>query len=281
MHSHPLFNCAGRVWPGAYGGCKMAMKPKIEADEITVLPISQGEVTFAIVGTSPLIFNRMAEKAKRTLLVGGTRKTAADKAANLKHNPVEEYRDSVTRNKGNEFATRLAIPCPAFKGAMSTAALDMPGAKKTEIGRLTWVPGFQVDLYGIPQLLMSVVRSADMNRTPDIRTRAIVAAWACRVTVNFVQPKLNATVVANLMAAAGIMAGVGDFRQEKGKGNYGQFRLADANDKELLQIIKAGGRVAQDKALQNYSCYDDETEELLTFYSAEVVRLGRGKKEAA
>lgn len=278
-------HCIPCIAPGVAGRVPMetvvTLKPKAESAEISILPISQGKVTFAIVGTTPLIFNRMAEKAKRTLLVGGGKKTAADKAANLKHNPVIEFRDSVTRNKGDECVTRLAIPSPAFKSAMATAALDMPGAKKTEIGRLTWVDGFQVDLYGIPQILLSVVRSADMARTPDIRSRAIVPAWACFVTVNFVQPKLNATVVANLMAAAGITAGVGDFRQEKGKGNYGQFRLADKGDKELAQIIKTGGRVAQDKALLDYKCYDDETEELLEFYSGEVVRLGRGKKEAA
>lgn len=258
----------------------MAGKPSVEA-EIAILPISQGEVTFVVVGTTPLIFNRMAEKAKRQLLLGGTRKTAADKAANLKHMPVEEYRASVYRNKGNECATRLTLPAPAFKGAMATSALDLPGAKKTEIGRLVWVVGTHVDLYGVPELLMSVVRSADMNRTPDIRTRAIVPAWACMVSVRFVQPKLTATAIGNLMAAAGVIAGVGDFRQEKGKGNFGQFRLAGLDDEEFQRITATGGREVQDEALHTYRCYDEETEELLSWYSAEVIRLGRSKKEAA
>lgn len=258
----------------------MAMKPKIDA-EIAILPISQGEVKFAVVGTSPFIFNRMAEKAKRELLLGGTRKTAADKAANMKHDPVGEYRASVYRNKGDDCVTRLAVPAPAFKGAMMTAALDLPGTKKTEIGRLVWVNGTQVDFYGVPQLLMSVVRSADMNRTPDIRTRAIVPAWACVITVRFVQPKLTATAIGNLMAAAGVIAGVGDFRQEKGKGSFGQFRLADLDDSELQMIVERGARVDQDEALHHYECYDDETLELMEFYSAEILRLGRGKKEAA
>lgn len=258
----------------------MALKAKTEA-EIAILPISQGEVTFAVVGTTPLIFNRMAEKAKRELLLGGSRKTAADKAANLKHNPVDEYRASVYRNKGEDVPTRLALPAPAFKGAMATAALDLPGTKKTEIGRLVWVVGTHVHLYGVPELLMSVVRSADMNKTPDIRTRATVPSWACMVTVRFVQPKLNATAIGNLMAAAGVIAGVGDFRQEKGKGNFGQFRLVGLDDEEFQRIAISGGRKIQDEALLNYRCHDEETEELLDWYSAEIIRLGRGKKEAA
>lgn len=258
----------------------MAFKSKTEA-EIAILPISQGEVTVAIIGTSPLIFNRMSEKVKPTLLLGGGRKTGADRAANLKHNPPEEFRASVYRNSGEKCLTRLAVPSPAFKGAMLTAALDMPGTKKTEIGRLVWVDGMQVDLYGIPKLLMSVVRSAGMDRVPDIRTRAIVPEWCCKITVRFVQPKLTAVAIANLLAAAGIVAGVGDFRQEKGKGSFGQFRLADADDADLNRIISTGGRKAQDAALEKFEAYDDETAELLTWFSGEVVRLGRGKKEAA
>ena len=258
----------------------MAVKPKTET-EIAILPISQGEVTFHVVGTTPLIFNRMAEKAKRDLLLGGQKKTAADKAANLKHNPVEEYRASVYRNKGDDCASRLCLPAPSFKGAMATAALDLPGTKKTEIGRLVWVKGITVDLFGVPELLMSVVRSADINKTPDIRTRAIVPQWACIVTVQFVQPKLTAVAIGNLMAAAGVIAGVGDFRQEKGKGNFGQFYLVDKDDADFKRIVSTGGRKQQDAALERYKCYDDETSELMEFYSAEVIRLGRGKKEAA
>jgi len=254
---------------------------KDDTVQIQVLQISQDSVHYRVVGNTPLIYNRMAQKAMHTLLLGGTKKTAADKAANLKHNPIEEYRSSVYRNTGDTCATRLALPSPAFKGAMGTAALDMPGAKKSEVGRLVWVDGTQVDLYGIPQLFMSVVRSADMNRTPDIRTRAIVPHWACEVTVNYAKPKLTVAVVTQLMAAAGIISGVGDFRQEKGKGNYGQFRLADFDDAEYAQIVEVGGREAQDAALLRPDPYDDETLELLDFYSAEVLRLGRGKREAA
>lgn len=262
----------------------MAVKPKSEVPEISILEISQGEVRFAVVGTSPFYFNRMSEKAKRTLLLGGRKKTEADKIANLKHNPIEEYRDSVYRWADDDHPTRLKIPSPSFKGVMSTAALVLPGTRKTEIGRLVWVVDTHVNFYGVPQLAMDVVRSADMARTPDIRTRAIVKNWACSVTVRFVQPNLTAKAIGNLMAAGGVVAGVGDYRQEKGKGNFGQFRLADLDDKEFLNIIKTGGREAQDEALVNYSCYNDESQELLDWFSGEIVRLGRDKpsrREAA
>lgn len=246
----------------------------VKSDEIPVLSITSDACTVGIIGTSPLIFNRMAEKARRELLLPRGRKTDADKRANLKHVPIEEYRASVYRNAGNTPKTRLCFPAPGFKGAMATAALDLPGTKKSEIGRLAWVEGTHVDIYGTPQLLMSVVRSADINKTPDIRTRAIVPEWACEVTVRFVRPKLQRVSVANLLTAAGITAGIGDFRQEKGKGSFGQFRVLMPDDPEFKRVMKTlGARKEQDAALENPVCFDAESEELLGWYADEVVKM--------
>lgn len=258
----------------------MAVTPKPKTEEISILEISQGAVSFGIIGTTPLIFNRMSEKAKRSLLLPSGRKNEAEKAANLKHDPIGEFRASVYRNPGDTPATRLKFPTAAFKGAMETAALDLPGTKKTEIGRLVSMPQANVDIYGIPKLLMSVVRSADMNRTPDIRTRAILAEWACIVTVQFVQPKLQAKGIGNLMAAGGITAGIGDWRQEKGSGNHGMYRLVGLEAADFKRIVAAGGRKVQDAMLDRYQCYDEETDELLSWYSAEIIRLGRDKPTA-
>lgn len=255
-------------------------KAKTTSAEISILEISTGRMTFALVGKTPLIYNRMTEKAKRDLLLPRRKKNAVERAASLKHDPVEEYRASVLRNVGNSAETRLALLASAFHGAMKSAALDLPGTRKSEIGRLTWVDGVQLSAYGVPKLLMSVVRMNDIARTPDIRTRAIVPEWACLVTVEFVMPNLTEKGIANLVAAAGLIAGVGDWRQEKGSGNFGQFRIVNEDDVDLRRIMAAGGRVPQDAALKNPECYDADTEELLAWYTAEVLNL-HGKREAA
>lgn len=246
---------------------KNTASPSTEISDI--LQVTTGTFDCCIVGTSPLILNRMSEKAKHELLMPKGRKTAVEKATSLKHNPIEEYRASAYTLKDEKQPTLLAILSTAFKGALRSAALDMPGAKKAQIGRLTYIAGEFVGIYGQPKLFMSITRSADMNKTPDVRTRAIVPEWAARVSVTFVQPLIRAQAVANLLAAAGITIGVGDWRPEKGAGSYGQFRLADKDDPEFLSILKCG-RVAQVESLANPVCYDDETTELLSWYQDEL-----------
>lgn len=261
----------------------MSQKPKLsteKVDEISILEISQGEVSFAVVGVMPLIMNRMAEKAKRELLLPRGPKGKAERAQSLKHDPVAEYRASVYRNYGDNPPTRLCLPAPAFKGAMMTAALRIPGSTKTEIGQLTWVVGERVNVWGIPELRMDVVRQAGMNAAPDIRTRGCLRRWASVITIRFVSPNLTQRSVVNLSGGGGIIAGVGDFRQEKGKGNYGQFRITDLEDAEFQEIVASGGREAQDAALEHYTCYDGETEELLEWYNEEILRRGREKQTA-
>lgn len=250
-------------------------KPKNTAssEEISeILKVTTGTFECCIVGTSPLILNRMSEKAKHELLLPRGRKNAVERATTLKHLPIDEYRASAYTLKDDSQPTFLAMLSTSFKGALRSAALDMPGAKKAQIGRLTYIAGDYVGIYGVPKLFMSIVRSADMNKTPDVRTRAIVPHWACRVSVTFVQPLIRAQAVANLLAAAGITIGVGDGRPEKGAMSYGQFRIADKNDPEFMSIMKSGGRVAQKDAIDNPVCYDDETTELLSWFQDELSR---------
>jgi len=249
-------------------------KPRAKETEVQILELERGQIQVAAVGTTPFICNRVSEKAKRELLAPKGRKTSAEKAQNLKHVPLEEYRLSPYTIPDDTAPTLLAFLAAGFKRAMMTAALDIPGAKKAQIGRLVRVAGERIPLYGLPKLLMSVTRSADMNRTPDIRTRAIVPQWAVLLEVTFAKPMLREKSVLNLLAAAGVVSGVGDWRVEKGSGDYGAFRLASANDPELQQILATGGRTAQQQALNNPVCYDDETESLLSWWNSEMAERG-------
>lgn len=246
---------------------------------IVISPIKMETIAVGILGRTPFIFNRMATKAKQEIVFPKGRKTAADRATTMKHNPIEEYRESpyTLAREGDSAPTFLCVLAAMFKGAMATAALDTPGSSKAQIGRLLQVEGNRLPLWGTPQLMMSVVRSAGINRTPDVRTRAIVPDWGTVIRITYAIPLLNQTSVVNLLTAAGTFAGVGDFRAEKGKGNYGQFEVVGIDDPRLRAIMREDERSRQIAALETDSpeFYDDETEELFTWFYAEAERRGK------
>lgn len=253
------------------------MPKKEKDDSIVITEVFEGRVDAVIVGRSPLVLNRMSEKAKRQLLFPPPRKTTADKAATMKHNPLQEFRASAHQLPSGP--TLLAIPAASVKKAIASASLDMPGSvSKAKIGRLAWVPGEYLPVYGLPQIYTAVARMADINRTPDVRIRAIVGRWAIPVQVNFVEPILNPTIVLNLLSAAGLYIGVGDGRNEKGSLSFGQFEVmstAQAAKDKRVQAIFAEGRDTQIAAMETPEPYDEETRELLSWFDAELQTKGK------
>lgn len=244
-----------------------------KSNEPTTLHIDalkQGRVKMRIIGSTPMFFNAMSVKAKRSLLLGGGKKTAAEKKE-IKHDPETEYRDSVYKTQFGP--TLLAFPAPGIKNAMATAALVTDGVKKTDVQRLIFLPQEKVSIWGMPYLRMDVVRSADMNRTPDVRTRAFLPRWCAEVDFAFVTPTLSVHAIASLLSNAGVVSGIGDFRQEKGKGSYGTFRIVTDEDEALwAELTSTEARETQQIALDNPEAYDDETRELWAMLRQERIR---------
>lgn len=254
----------------------MAAKSKKQDGPATieVLRVQQQIVKFHLIGVSPFVCNAMSAKTRQGLLLPSKKKNKTEKETTLKHEPLPEYRRSAYQSRDEKAPTRILMPSAAFKQSMASAALELPGTNKSQIGRLVWVQDDYVSIYGVPQMWTAMVRSADMKRTPDIRTRAILPRWAASIEVAFVTPQLNAGAVANLLAAGGVFIGVGDGRPQKGALAYGRFELVEPTDRRYLEIVKAGGREAQDQAFADPTYYDNETAELMEWYDAEVKRRG-------
>ncbi|MDF2809311.1 MAG: hypothetical protein K0S56_342 [Microvirga sp.] len=248
----------------------MAKKPS-DIEEVTVQPLRRGSVKLRVIGVTPLFQNRMANKAKQQLLVGGQKKGRADRAQ-IKHDPLQEFRDSAEILPAGP--TALGLRVVAIKAAMSTAALETPGLTKTSAQRLLFMPGDFAPLYGVPQLRMDVVRSADINKTPDVRTRAFLPKWGAEVEIQFITPQLSVASVVALLCNAGVLVGVGDYRQEKGKGAYGSFRVLGEGeeDAEWDELIADHGRPAQIEALNAPGYADRDTTDLMEFFHGEVRR---------
>jgi hypothetical protein len=254
----------------------MAKAKKDDVVEIVVETMAVMEAQVWVIGTSPLLMNRLAEKARQELLLPAPKKNAAEKASNLKHRPYDEFLSSTYRTASEDGPTRLVFPGGGFRKAIAAAALDVPGSSKAQIGRLVKVSQYNVDIYGVPRISSMIVRQAGMNKTPDVRTRAILPQWCCELTVQFASPILKERAVFSLLNCAGAFIGVGDGRNEKGSSlSCGSFRIALAEDMEAVErIVEEGGRARQDAALESPDFYDDETRELLEWFDLEVERRG-------
>jgi hypothetical protein len=246
----------------------MALK-KAETGTLQIDALKQGRIRLRLIGTTPMYMNSMSIKAKRDLLLGGGKKTAAQKKE-LKHDPESEFRASAhTKREGDTF---LCFPAPGVKSAMATAALETAGVTKSSVQRLIFLPEQKIQVWGKPYLKMDVVRSADMNRTPDIRTRCYLPRWVAEVDIAYTMPTLSAHAIISLLANAGAIVGLGDFRQEKGRGSYGTFAVAgdELGDwADYWSEITQEGRAVQQAAMDDPECADDDTLELMDILNEE------------
>lgn len=244
----------------------MATAKRDQGSDIQIMELSQSVITVPILGTTPFVCNSMPLKAMQTLLNPPQRLSATQRQSNLKHQPMQEFRDSFYRNNDDGAPSLIQTMATGFKKGMGVAALRIPGATKTEISQLLWVDGDYVDLYGVPQLHMGVVRMADIAKTPDVKTRAILPEWCCYVTIRFITPMLNAQSVMNLLAAAGLLSGVGDWRQEKGSGNHGAYIIVSPDDPAHKHIRETQGRAAQLAAVEDPAFYDATSQRLFEWW---------------
>jgi predicted AlkP superfamily phosphohydrolase/phosphomutase len=80
----------------------------------------------------------------------------------------------------------------------------------------------------------------------------------------------------SLLQNAGQIVGIGDFRQEKGRGGYGTFSVAGSEDmgdmQEIWDEITQEGRDIQEAAMNEPECFDDQTAELMEFLQEERLR---------
>lgn len=272
------------------------MKKKLSEAEIVQMSIDlkMHELEACILGTTGFVCNRVSQKSVRELLFPKGRKTAADKATSLKHDPmaefqaspyiscnfsrnfspVAEFQGSVAESLPSQTKTLIEMPAVSFKKAIESIALDVPGATKAQISRNIVAPDNRIPVYGVPQMFMAVVRSADQARTPDVRTRAIIPQWATRVRIRYPHPIFREKVVADYLALAGQLRGVGDGRAERGALSFGLFEIVDPDDPRYLAIVQTGGREAQIAAMAAPEMFDDETEELFSWFQEERLRRG-------
>ena len=207
---------------------KVSPSPKTPSSKgkVQIQRIASKAYTVTIVGMTGLYLHKMSQKAQRDLLLGGKRKTAAEKLK-IKHDPIQEFRHSMYFSQDQSSDAAVFFPAMAIKRAIRTIAVEIEGVKGTQIDRLVYMPDEQISLIGIPILRMDVTRSSDIGRTPDVRTRAYLPTWGTQFTIHAAYPQFSEATIQALLANAGQFIGIGDNRQERGKGSFGTFMVTE------------------------------------------------------
>jgi len=206
--------------------------------------MSREKINITLIGETPLIVHRFAEKAKREMLEKQTKSAQKGKAAK---NPEADFDASIYRmaDGGHGF------PAVAFKAAAVTACTSLAGITKVAARQAFHVSGQQAIRQGafasaitteelVPIHCPAPTMREDMVRvgmgTSDIRYRAQYWPWAIDIMVEFNPLAMSAEQVLNLFNTAGFACGVGEWRPER-DGSNGRFRVAEADDADLLADI--------------------------------------------
>ena len=269
-----------------------AINESIKSDEMTekevdfidlqTITFNTNSVVYTLLGKTDIIFNAMSAKTKSNTLFPKAKTNNADRRSEVRHFPLEEFVESAYRaEKKLNFPTLIYMPGSAFRKAICTAALDIKGITKTQVQRLCWINETDIPIYGIPELRMDVVKQAGVGKAPDIRTRATIREWCCHLTITYDSSFISNSSINELIHRAGISIGIGDYRQEKGAGSYGQFMAVAYDDPTVEEIKKTGGRRAQRQAFKTPEFYNSETEALFNQWKEDykIWSAGRKKRE--
>ncbi len=196
---------------------------KSKSVSVEVIEFSIRQVTIPIVGTSPLIVHAWSEKSKRMI---------ADKQAGKAKNKKHEIRDP---EQDYEQAKHISadgwegLPAAALKAAMIRGA-KMVGMvmKDTQAAFFVNADCEQtqlVRLHGESRMRTDMVRVG--MGAADIRYRPEYPEWYMELNIDFNEGLISIDQLHQIVKAAGYGNGLGEMRPEKGKFNYGRFKLAN------------------------------------------------------
>lgn len=190
---------------------------------VEIREFSIQEVTIPIQGVTPLIVHRFSEKAQT--MIKDKQKGAAKARKHEARDPEKEFEASKHRSVlGWE-----GFPAAGFKGAIIRGAkivgMVMKDAQTSFFIKADCEQSQLVKIIGDSRMRTDMVRVG--MGAADIRYRPEYLEWSANLTVEFNAGVISFDQICQLIKAAGYGAGIGEMRPEKGKFNYGRFKLAN------------------------------------------------------
>jgi hypothetical protein len=195
----------------------------MKAKTVEVKEFSINEVQIPIVGISPLIVHKFSQKSRIQI-----EEKQAGKAQNKKH----DIRDPQADFDGAKHVSSEGwegFPAAGFKAAMIRGA-KIIGMVMKDAGMSFFVKADCEETQLVRIIGESRMRT-DMVRvgmgSADVRYRPEYPEWSATLTIEFNAGMISLDQIYQLVKAAGYSCGIGEMRPEKGKFNYGRFKLEE------------------------------------------------------
>jgi hypothetical protein len=192
---------------------------------IEVPPLDLKTARLTLIGDTPLISHRFAEKARKEILAKQMKKAKQGREAK---DPEADFMGSLHEIPGQSGA--YGFPASAFKQAAVRAAKSVPGMTMTDTRGYFHVltdPTHNnlVPLrYGDLRNVEDVVRLGGPGAPADIRYRGYFYNWEVDLDIQYNASLISAEQIAHLFDIAGFSVGVGDWRPER-DGSFGRFHV--------------------------------------------------------
>lgn len=215
----------------------MAATTAKATEKVVEIPrIDIRQVVIHIVGDTPLITHKWAEKAKKEMLEKQMKK--AKTSGKDTKDPVRDFIDSLYWLEGKpknytekafiealNNGARFGFPAVAFKAAAVSAGYRAGVTQnKVSMNAAFHIDGELVEIKGIPQMREDMVRVGGVSKVADIRYRGEFPTWTADIVVKYNAGVVSPEQIANLFNLGGFACGVGEWRVEKG-GSFGMFHV--------------------------------------------------------
>lgn len=226
----------------------MATKKETATESITIPALDIRRANIRIVGDTPLITHKWADKARKQILDKQTKK--AKSKAHDEKNPVEDFIRSMYWLRGEpeemtesafyeaiQEGARFGFPAVAFKAAAVSAGYRAGIAKdKVSIRAAFHIDAEFVEIEPCSGkreredgTLWAPVMREDMVKIgmgiADIRYRGMFEGWCCNIPIRYNAGVFSLEQIVSLFNIGGFACGVGEWRIEKG-GTSGSFHVA-------------------------------------------------------
>ncbi len=196
----------------------MKQQTSIEIPEFSIR-----KTTIPITGISPLIVHAWSEKSKKMI---------TDKQSGAAKNKKHDIRDPQDDYESAKHKSPLGwegFPAAGFKAAMIRGA-KMIGMVMKDTQTAFFINADceetqLVRIHGESRMRTDMVKVG--MGSSDIRYRPEYPTWYAELNIEFNEGVLSLNQIYQLVKAAGYGCGVGEMRPEKGKFNYGRFKLTN------------------------------------------------------